>query len=401
MSFFALMRGSSVEGIGILLFAVLILPFAAFKARQGDASSAYLIATVAALANSLFISPSSYANPVAVLSIFLFPAIIASLFGHPVAGFLLVLFQTLLLATVLHLDGASMEVIRTFSVYFLLDMLSSITPIVVGAWILTVALGRLATMNQDLDRQVVKRTEALNRIMTLREQEITGVVHDINNRMMVARATIDELSITALTSGALPDALNDAERRVNAAMDAVSYLVEDMRTAVLLDNDALQLQCSRVDLAALLRSVVDQFSAVALLDNCQIQLDIADQVPPIWGDPSRLDRVLANLIDNALKYTRHMPRSRRYVRIRLSQQDTAAWIVISDSGPGLDERALALLGRPFTRFASARGTDGMGIGVYITRGIVELHQGSLRYESAGLGTGTTVTLSLPLALLDK
>ncbi|NJM08791.1 TetR family transcriptional regulator [Candidatus Gracilibacteria bacterium] len=269
-------------------------------------------------------------------------------------------------------------------------------PIMVAAWLLSVALRQLATMNQDLDQQVSKRTEDLNRIMVLREKEITAVVHDINNRMMVARATIDELSTTALISGAVPDALNESERRVNAAMDAVSYLIEDMRTAVLLDNDALKLHCGRVDLADLLRAVVDQFSAVALLDGCDLSVDIADQVPAIWADVMRLDRVLANLLDNALKYTRRMPRNQRSVRISLCQQGDSVVLVIADSGPGLDDQALALLGRPFTRFASARGTDGMGVGIYITRGIVELHHGSLNYASDGPGFGTTVTLTLPL-----
>jgi signal transduction histidine kinase len=395
LALFALSQADMVRALSIGIGAIVVLPLSTYLARHGGDAAAYSIALSTALANSLLISPSYYAEPVAVLAIFLLPPIIAALFARPLAGFALVFVQTSLLAFVLYVHGASVAAIRTFATYFLLDMLSTMAPIIVAAWIMTVSLRKLATINQELDQKVLTRTEEIQRIMALREKEISAVVHDINNRMIVARASIDELSTMALIDGAVPEAISDAERRVNAAMDAVGYLVDDLRTAVLLDNDALQLNWSSVDAGALLRAVIEQFRSVALLDGCQLYVNIPEEASTIWGDAQRLDRVFANLIDNALKYTRRVPRKQRAVKICLQAHDDPIVITIIDSGPGLDDEALALLGRPFTRFASSRGTDGMGVGIYITRGLVELHHGTLTYASAGPGTGTTVTLSLP------
>jgi len=258
----------------------------------------------------------------------------------------------------------------------------------------------LTDMNQlttRLDAQVAERTAELHRQIALREQDISAIVHDIHNRMAIVRAEVDELLLDAATVGAAPSTLHASERRVSAAISAVGDLVGDLRTAVQLDHAALQLDRDPLDLELLARRVVDQLSIQAAQSACAISVSRHGALPLVSGDERKLERVLANLVGNAVKYSRQVPPTRRSVIVTVRPANMGVELLIEDHGPGIEPEALAILGQPFVRLASARGTDGMGLGIYISRGIVELHGGRVSFSSLGHNYGTLVTIWLPAA----
>jgi signal transduction histidine kinase len=106
-------------------------------------------------------------------------------------------------------------------------------------------------------------------------------------------------------------------------------------------------------------------------------------------DPRRLDQVVTNLIDNALKY------SSGVVEIDLEPADDGFLISVADSGIGLDEDALRHLFEPFGRAANAAEIQGMGLGLYIARQIVERHGGWIRASSSGLNEGSVFRVWMP------
>lgn len=120
----------------------------------------------------------------------------------------------------------------------------------------------------------------------------------------------------------------------------------------------------------------------------------ADERGRLWldADAWHLERALANLVGNAVTYTRQARRFLRRVDVALSAGGGGVVVTIADTGLGMDPAALALIGQPRERLAAARGTTGMEMGVYLSRGIIEQHGGTVTYASAGPGYGTTVTV---------
>ncbi len=125
------------------------------------------------------------------------------------------------------------------------------------------------------------------------------------------------------------------------------------------------------------------------------QLTFRAEPVVVSADPTRLDQIITNLLENAVKYTR----TGGSIDVDVTRDGDAALLRVTDTGVGIEP---AMLPRIFDMFAQAaqpldRSRGGLGIGLALTRRLVELHGGSIRAFSAGLGTGATFTVRLPLA----
>ncbi len=113
---------------------------------------------------------------------------------------------------------------------------------------------------------------------------------------------------------------------------------------------------------------------------------------PIWGDPIKLPWVITNLVGNALRYT---PAGGR-ITIELSQHDAVVRAMVSDTGCGIEGPALERIFEPYAQGADGSGRAGSaGLGLYITKEIVEAHNGRI-FVRSGVGTGTTFTVEIPI-----
>ena len=171
----------------------------------------------------------------------------------------------------------------------------------------------------------------------------------------------------------------------------LSYLVGDLLDSSRLDRGEFAIRSSTLDLTGLVRSTVDDFRGQAT--DREVSLTLPDAPITIDADPTRIEQVLANLLDNAFKYSP----AGTSVEVRLVAGPSQVTLAVTDHGPGIPEEEKARL---FTRFyragtAAARYQPGLGLGLYICRVIAESHGGSLRLESGPL---TTFVLTLPLAL---
>jgi signal transduction histidine kinase len=112
-------------------------------------------------------------------------------------------------------------------------------------------------------------------------------------------------------------------------------------------------------------------------------------LPPLDADPDRLDRILVNLVGNALKYTQGA------VTVAAEPAEGAVRVLVKDHGPGLTPEARA---RVFERWyrAGARDREGLGLGLHIVRGLVEAHGGRVGVESEP-GRGSTFSFTFPIA----
>lgn len=116
-------------------------------------------------------------------------------------------------------------------------------------------------------------------------------------------------------------------------------------------------------------------------------------LPPVLADPDRLERILGNLVTNALKYA---PEGTP-VCVTLDRGDGVVIVSVADQGPGIEPDEVPHIFERYYRTQATRTShEGLGLGLYITRGLVEAHGGRIWVESR-LGVGSTFSFTLPLA----
>jgi PAS domain S-box-containing protein len=185
-------------------------------------------------------------------------------------------------------------------------------------------------------------------------------------------------------------ALETIER--NAETQA--QLIEDLLDISRIMSGKLRLNICPVELTAVIFSAIDTVYLAAEAKGIQIRADLDSTVGPILGDRDRLQQIVWNLLSNAIKFT---PRGGR-VEVSLRQYHAQVEIVVKDTGQGIPPDFLPFI---FDRFRQADSTTtrhhgGLGLGLAIVRHLIELHGGTIRADSPGLGQGATFTVSLPL-----
>jgi PAS domain S-box-containing protein len=170
----------------------------------------------------------------------------------------------------------------------------------------------------------------------------------------------------------------------------LNAMIEDLTDTARLEGGQIELAPAPVSPAAYLPELLERLSPA--LDVGRVHLDVPEGLPPMLADTDRLDRIMTNLLSNAFKYSD----PGTPVEIHARRNDGEVAISITDHGPGIAPEELPHLFQRFYRAKSHRKAEGIGLGLYITRLLVEAHGGRIRAESA-LGEGSTFTFTLPEA----
>ena len=191
---------------------------------------------------------------------------------------------------------------------------------------------------------------------------------------------------------------DDMYERFNAQVDRLAALIEDLsEVATLEEGQALPVTKTRVDLATIVRDVVvvyrDSAQARSVERRPTFVLDAIDDGCFVAGDRRRLEQVLGNLLDNAMKYSPHGGQ----ITVSLAIVAGRAQLVVDDRGIGIPAAELAVVGRRYYRATNAAMTSypGLGLGLSLCKELVERHDGQLTVTSV-LGQGTTVAIELPV-----
>ncbi len=241
--------------------------------------------------------------------------------------------------------------------------------------------------------------ERLREISRFRSNLLNAASHELKTPI-----TPLKLQLHLLKSGRLGP-LSSRQDRAVAILDRnlgrLARLVSDVLDVARLDSGRLVLRSQSLDLNPMIFDAVETFDETAR--DAGVSLD-AHLHGAIWltADPVRITQVLHNLISNALKFT---PRGGR-ILVRSGLADGArgldAWVRVDDTGIGLGPDQIARLFQPFSQVHDPMETNqpGTGLGLYISRGIVEQHGGGITCESGGRGLGTTFRFTLPNASPD-
>jgi signal transduction histidine kinase len=172
--------------------------------------------------------------------------------------------------------------------------------------------------------------------------------------------------------------------------ERMSAMIQDLVETALLEAGQLELIPSQVDLAALVPELLARVHGGIPAE--RVQLTIVPGLPQAWLDPPRFERVLVNLLSNALKYS--PPQSQ--VALELGPADGGVVVSVADRGVGIAPEDLGKVFERFYRARSARRPEGLGLGLYISRLLVEAHGGRIEVESQ-LGQGSVFRVFLPAA----
>jgi signal transduction histidine kinase len=176
-------------------------------------------------------------------------------------------------------------------------------------------------------------------------------------------------------------------RRLNA-------MIQDLIDSARLEAGELKLNREPVELPALVTDLRERVASPE--DLPRIRVEVSGSLPPVCADPQRLERILTNLITNALKYS--SPDTE--VTVTVAREDGAVVTSVTDRGPGIAPDDLPRLFQRYYRTDSAREREGLGLGLYITKGLVEAHGGRIAVESE-VGAGSTFSFTLPIATPGK
>jgi PAS domain S-box-containing protein len=175
----------------------------------------------------------------------------------------------------------------------------------------------------------------------------------------------------------------------------MARLLEELLDVSRIGQGKLDLRKSIFDLRESVRDALEMAKPAVVQNEQMLAVDVSDT--PVWieGDRVRLAQVFVNLLSNATKYTERSGRIE--VKLTLDRHDALASVV--DNGVGIPESMLEQIFEPFAQSQSTRdrAAGGLGIGLALVKGIVELHGGSIQARSAGAGKGSTFELRLPLS----
>lgn len=218
-----------------------------------------------------------------------------------------------------------------------------------------------------------------------REEALAIAAHDL-------RSPLSSISLAAsLIERNTDEKLNSTARTIRMAAQRASELLRDLLDAAAIEQSQLRIQVEPCDGAALVQELTEMFAILAAEKQITLRTGCAGDVGALVIDRARMYQALSNLLGNALKFT---PVGGT-VEFRLEASSGQIRFIVRDTGPGIDPEGVRRL---FDRYWQARANSraGVGLGLYIVKGIVEAHGGSILVDTVP-GAGTEFTISIGTA----
>ena len=225
-----------------------------------------------------------------------------------------------------------------------------------------------------------------------KDEFLAMLAHELRNPLAPIRNAVQVLRLIGIKEPPLLQARDMIDRQVTH----MARLIDDLLDMSRLSRGKILLRKERVDLVTLVRATVEDYRSILEATGLQLQ----ERLPagPLWayGDPTRLAQVVGNVLHNANKFTD--AGGRVTVELARVSGGREAVLAIRDTGIGMEPDVLA---RVFEAFSQAdrsldRSRGGLGLGLALVKGLVELHGGQVSVSSAGPGQGTELVIRLPL-----
>lgn len=237
--------------------------------------------------------------------------------------------------------------------------------------------------------------EELKRAIGARDEFLALASHELRNPLMPMLNSVYILKRADPSSEQARRALTIVERQIRH----LSRLVDDLLDVTRVARGKVQLKRQRTDLVEVVRKTAEDHQAIFGTEGIEFRTRVPDE--PIWVnvDSTRISQAISNLLGNARKFT---PRGGR-VELSVKSAGATATVQVEDNGAGIVEELLVNLFQPFMQAqrTAEQSRGGLGLGLALVKGLVELHGGSVSAASDGPGKGSTFTLNLPLDMARR
>jgi two-component system OmpR family sensor kinase len=250
----------------------------------------------------------------------------------------------------------------------------------------------LGTAFQRMTRNLRTLVGQLEDAVRARDEFLSIAAHELRTPVTAIKAAAQLMGIMQASGSSDPARLGRALRNLEDGADQLARLTEDLLDVSRLRTGRLQLRLAPLDLVALPQRVVAAVGA-QFGEGSRVELKVDTTNCEVLADEARVEQVITNLVDNAVKYSP----DGGVVRVSVRPEGEGCLVRVQDQGIGLPPGAAEKIFEPFGRAANAqeRQIQGMGLGLYISRQIAESHGGTLRAESDGENRGTVMSLWLP------
>jgi signal transduction histidine kinase len=248
-------------------------------------------------------------------------------------------------------------------------------------------LGELAGTFNEMADTLLRNTEELNRTEQLRRELIGNISHDLRTPLAAVHGYAETMlmkkdTLTAEERNRYTSVILQSSERLKKLVDALFELSK-------LEAKEIQAHPEPFVIAELLQEAYLEFIITAQHKGIKLLCEMCEDPSRVYADIGLLERVLQNLLDNAIKYTP----AGGTVTLQLTRQQRVLEISVTDSGPGIPETMLPYLFDHYQRLSRAN-TDGAGLGLVIVKKILELHQTQI-FVRTKLGQGTRFWFQLP------
>ena len=230
----------------------------------------------------------------------------------------------------------------------------------------------------------------------VKDQFVAAVSHELRTPL---HSMMGWVQLLRREAGRTPETLAKGLDVIERGAHSLKGLIEDLIDLSRINSGKMRLNVDRVDPTTVIDSALDIVRPSADAKSITLEREYDAEAGPVSGDSERLQQILWNLLSNSIKFT---PKGGR-VKVALSRVNSSVEIAVSDTGKGISGEFLPYV---FDRFrqddaGSGSRSGGLGLGMAITKHLVELHGGTIRVESPGQGQGSTFTVRLPLMTVQR
>ena len=248
-----------------------------------------------------------------------------------------------------------------------------------------------AELQEKIDR-LEKAEQELQNALRSRDEFMSICSHELKTPLTSLKMQIQIVERLRIRQGDAaafaPERMEKFLLQADRGVDRIIHLVDDMLDISRVATGRLSLNFERADVTQLTREVVERLSPVMEMTNCPVSFESTGTYFTQL-DKYRYEQVLANLLNNAAKYAPEKP-----VLVSVDLNKDSIEIRVSDQGQGISEADQQRIFERFERAVAFQAISGLGLGLYISKEIIELHKGSISVESK-LKQGSTFKISLP------
>lgn len=242
--------------------------------------------------------------------------------------------------------------------------------------------------------QLKKANERLKKLDEAKSEFISIASHQLRTPLTAIKGYLS--MIISGSYGEISDEVREKMKEVLESSERLISLINDLLNVSRIESGKLKIKFEKADLKKFLKKIVNELEPVVKEKGLYLKLEIDDSIKA-EVDKDKVRQAILNIIDNAIKYTEEGGITIR-VKKKISGQEKSALIEIEDTGKGMEEEEISNIFSSFTRGSAGdlMHIEGAGLGLYIAKKFIDMHDGEIWLKSEGVGEGTCFFIELPL-----